>query len=72
MRSISLQFPKPTTCNLEYKLCETSEHWMLPSTCISKTSSPFKAEQQQQQENKNMKMKDEAEQEQEGGFCPLT
>jgi hypothetical protein len=45
---------------------------MLPSTCISKTSSPFKAEQQQQQENKNMKMKDEAEQEQEGGFCPLT
>jgi hypothetical protein len=42
---------------------------MLPSTCISKTSSPFKAEQQQQQqqqENKNMKMKDEAEQEQEG------
>jgi hypothetical protein len=39
---------------------------MLPSTCISKTSSPFKAEQQQQQqqENKNMKMKDEAEQEQ--------
>jgi hypothetical protein len=38
---------------------------MLPSTCIFKTSSPFKA--QQQQENKNMKMKDEAEQEQ-GGF----
>jgi hypothetical protein len=37
---------------------------MLPSTCISKTSSPFKAEQQQQQENKNMKMWDEAEQEQ--------
>ncbi len=73
MRSISLQFPKPTTCNLDYKLCETSEHWMLPSTCISKTSSPFKAEQQQQQqENKNMKMKDEPEQEQEGGFCPLT
>jgi hypothetical protein len=45
---------------------------MLPSTCISKTSSPFKAEQQQQQDNKNMKMKDEAEQEQEAGFCPLT
>jgi hypothetical protein len=37
---------------------------MLPSTCISKTSSPFKAEEEeQQQENKSMKMKDEAEQE---------